>query len=222
MCRIAERPQSECPPCTLSEGSGTYTYSVRRAFNEKLQPSVAHICKVVCLIILYFCWFFFSCHLKALELLQGLFQPVWLVFSHPLSSVRHSHHAKCRRFFTLASRGTSSFKLLGWIPLVSPEVLFSLTYLCLHVVFFMVWKPLNGDFLFLQVWGCWHLCCDVLGDHENTGPYRDAVLLPDVSIQLGVPCSDAQPGKSKKRNSQNCVRLNVLSPSSGRNMLQCL
>lgn len=79
---------------------------------------------------------FFSCHLKALELLQGLHQPEWLVFSHPVSSVRHSPHNQCRGFLTLASRGCSSFTELGWIPLLSPEVLSTLKPLhCFNTIY---------------------------------------------------------------------------------------
>lgn len=48
--------------------------------------------------------------------------------------------------------------------------------------------------LFPQVWGSWHLCCDVRGDYEDTGPYCVAVLLPDVGFQFGLPCPDAQSG----------------------------
>lgn len=61
---------------------------------------------------------------------------------------------------------------------------------------FVRWQPYNWlNFLMLQVWRCWHLCCDVLGDHEDPGPCYNPVLLPDVSFQFGVSCSDAQPGK---------------------------
>lgn len=142
-----------------------------------------------CPVSLYFCWFFFSCHLKALELLQGLFQPVWLEFSHPLSSVHHSHHAQCRRFFTMASRCIGSFEFLDWISPLPAKVLFSLNLVALfqkNVFFFFFFYSVVAsnwyNLLLLQVWGCWHLCCDVLGDHEDTDPCCDAVLLPDVSI----------------------------------------
>lgn len=61
---------------------------------------------------------------------------------------------------------------------------------------FMVWCRLTGVYMcVLQIWGCWHLCCDVLGDHEDTGPGCDALLLPDVRVQFGFLCSDAEPGR---------------------------
>lgn len=47
-----------------------------------------------------------------------------------------------------------------------------------------------------QVWERRHLCGDVWGDHEDAGPHRDAVFLPDVGLQSGFPCSYAQPGNT--------------------------
>lgn len=87
-------------------------------------------CDVVVHNALPFDWFFFisavflsSFYVKALELLQGLFQPLWLVLSHLLSPVHHPSHVQCRGVFTLASRGNCRFKLLDWISPLSPEVL---------------------------------------------------------------------------------------------------
>lgn len=64
---------------------------------------------------------------QALELLQGLLQPVWLVGSCPLSFVRHSPHAQCTRLFALAGWGIGNSKLLDWISPLSAKVLFTLT-----------------------------------------------------------------------------------------------
>lgn len=91
---------------------------------------LSHIYKVVCLSA-YFVFQLFLCffHVKALELLQGLFQPVWLDLSYLLSPVHHPGHVQCRGFFTLASRGNCSFKLLDWISPLSPEVLIDLLYI---------------------------------------------------------------------------------------------
>lgn len=91
---------------------------------------LSNIYKVVCLSAYFvFLLFLFFFHVKALELLQGLFQPLWLVLSHLLSPVHHPSHVQCRGFFTLASRGNCSFKLLDWISPLSPEVLFGLSYM---------------------------------------------------------------------------------------------
>lgn len=46
-----------------------------------------------------------------------------------------------------------------------------------------------------QIWGHWHLCCDVWGDHEDSGPHCHFVHVPDVSIWIGILCADAKPGK---------------------------
>lgn len=46
-----------------------------------------------------------------------------------------------------------------------------------------------------QVWGYWHLCCDVYGDLKDAVPGRVALLLPDVCIQFGFLRSDAEPGR---------------------------
>lgn len=34
-----------------------------------------------------------------------------------------------------------------------------------------------------------------MGDHEDAGPGCDALLLPDVSVQFGFLCCDAEPGR---------------------------
>ena len=100
-------------------------YWLRR--QREWRQNCSNISIIVCVCFYYWC-FVFSGHSKALELLQGLYQHVWLVFSHLLSSVHHPPHAQCRGFIALASRGDSSFNLLDWISPLSPEVHFRLQH----------------------------------------------------------------------------------------------
>lgn len=110
-------PGSKCP---LYHNIAPALKSLHMFSNRQLQ-----LCKYdlnVVDIVGEVCWFFFSFHRKALEVLQGYFQPLWLDFSHPFSSVRHSHHAQCRKFSKLASRGNGGFIFLDWIASLSAEV----------------------------------------------------------------------------------------------------
>lgn len=79
-------------------------------------------CPISCV---FACLFLFLS--QALELLQGLLQPVWLDSSCPLPFVHHSPHAQCTRLFALAGWGIGSSKLLDWISPLSAKVLFTLT-----------------------------------------------------------------------------------------------
>lgn len=61
--------------------------------------------------------------------------------------------------------------------------------------FFQCLESTKLCFLLLQVWGCRHLCCDAFGNHEDAVPCCYAILFPDDSIQFGLLCSHAQPGR---------------------------
>lgn len=134
----------------------------------------------------------------AFEILHGPFQSVGLVLSYPLSFLHHSLHAQCRRLFTLAGRGDGGLEFLDWTSPVSAEVLstfdFFLLLFLLFCAFFFSLESTELHFLLLQVWGCRHLCCNALGNHEDAVPCCNAILFPDDSIQFGLLCSHAQPG----------------------------